>query len=70
MDAEREFILALTEQALKEWNDGTTEPAFPITPEDRENSANMLWIMAANAMAYGLMKGLDVGLKGRKGAAQ
>lgn len=66
MDEERELILALTEQAIKEWNDGTAEPMFPITDEDRKCKGNMLWVMAANAMAYGLMKGIAAGRRTAK----
>lgn len=63
MDEEREMILSLTDQAITEWTNGTLEPVFPVTDETRECPANMLWNMAANAMAYGLAKGIEAGIK-------
>lgn len=63
MDEDQKMILALTEQAIREWTDGTVEVMFPVTDETRECRANMLWNMAANAIAYGLAKGIEAGLK-------
>lgn len=70
MDEDQKMILALTEQAIREWTDGTAEVMFPVTDETRECRANMLWNMAANAIAYGLAKGIEAGLKmAKEGAA-
>lgn len=62
MDETRAIILAMTDQAIREWETGIVEPMFPVTDETRKNHVNMLWNMAINAMAYGFWKGIAAGL--------
>lgn len=70
MDEVKALILAMTDQAIREWNDGSEEPMFPVTPEDCKTAANMIWNAAANAMAYGFWKGIEAGRKDPKGGLE
>lgn len=70
MDEIRALILAMTDQAIHDWADGTEEPAFPMTPQDCTTTANLIFNTAANAMAYGFCKGIEARCNSQRGAEE
>ena len=70
MDEVKAIILAMTDQAIRDWSDGTEEPVFPMTPKDCATTANLIFNAAANAMAYGFCKGLEAQCNMQRGAVE
>lgn len=70
MDETRAIILAMTDQAIREWADGTVEPMFPMELKNCGTTVNVIWNTAANVMAYGFLKGLEAGHKLREEAVE